>query len=335
MRLIRRLSLLVIVIALALTALLAGLWGSLALYFRAPLPEVGRLVAGGLWALLMLFVVAGLLSRRRRRAVLVLAVAVAGMALWWSTIRPSNDRVWNPDVARIAQARIEGDTLTVNNVRDFTWRSDTDFDERWETRSYDLTKLTGADLFLSYWAGEAIAHAIVSFQFSDAPPLAFSIEIRKEKGEDYSAIAGFFKSYEVAFIAADERDVVKVRATVRGEDVRLYRLDIRPETARKLLEMYVVTANRLVEKPRWYNTLTTNCTTVIFRMSRVLDPGIPRDWRVLFSGYVPGYLYDNDFLSRAVPLDELVRLSHIRDRAPGPADDPGFSARIRQGVPKP
>ena len=73
------------------------------------------------------------------------------------------------------------------------WRSDADFDARWDDRTYDLNRLKGADLFLSYWAGENIAHAIVSFGFDDGRQLAWSFEVRKVKGEEYSTLAGFFR----------------------------------------------------------------------------------------------------------------------------------------------
>lgn len=312
-----------------------GAWGALALWFRMPGPELVRGVLAAAWSAAMLALAAGLYTRRRNQAGIAFLALAAALLAWWATIAPSNSRDWTPDVARTAHGEIAGDRMTVQNVRNFRWRSDADFDANWDTRSFDLQKLEGADLFLSYWAGEAIAHAIVSFQFTDAPPLAFSIEIRKERGEDYSAVAGFFKSYELAFIAADEQDVVKVRATARGEDVRLYRLDIQQATARTLLERYLAAANRAYAEPQWYNTFTTNCTTVIFGMARVMDPGIPVDWRVLLSGYLPAYLYEHDFLSRKVALEKLVEASHIAPRAAGPTDDPGFSARIRDGVPTP
>ncbi|GGH25531.1 membrane protein [Alsobacter metallidurans] len=332
---LRRTGRLALFLLLALAVLGLGAWGALALWFRAPGPELVRGALAVLWAAALLAILAGLFTVRRRQAAVAFAACAIGLIGWWLTIRPSNTRDWTPDVARTAHGEIVGDRLTVHDVRNFRWRSDTDFDQAWDTRSFDLGKLEGADLFLSYWAGEAIAHAIVSFQFADAPPLAFSIEIRKERGEDYSAIAGFFKSYELAFIAADEQDVVKVRATARGEDVRIYRLDIQKATARTLIERYLAAANRAYAEPEWYNTFTTNCTTVIFGMARVMDPGIPMDWRVLLSGYLPGYLYEHDFLSRKVSLEQLVSAAHIGPRAPGPADDPGFSARIRDGVPTP
>ncbi|MCZ8106435.1 MAG: DUF4105 domain-containing protein [Burkholderiales bacterium] len=335
MRLIRRTGRIVVSIVLALAVLLLALWGSLAIAFRAPFAPPTPMLIGAAWAVVCCVVAVTLLAGRRKVPLVVVALASAVLFGWWSTVTARGDRDWADDVARVAIARIEGSTLTVENVRNFIWRSDTDYTIRWETRRYDLSRLRGADLFLSYWAGENIAHAIVSFDFEGSEPLAFSIEIRKERGEDYSSIAGFFRSYEVAFIAADERDVVKVRSTVRGEDVRLYRLDMRQETALKLLKTYVGVADDVAQRPRWYNTVTTNCTTTIFRMARALDPGIPLDYRVLLSGLVPGYLYDHDFLVKDRPLEDLVRASRIGPRSPGPLEDPDFSARIRTGVPGP
>jgi hypothetical protein len=238
-------------------------------------------------------------------------------------------------VAHVAAASIAGDVLTVRNVRNFNWRSDDDFDAHWETRQYHLSQLQGADLFLSYWAGESIAHAIVSFNFADSDPLAFSIEIRKEKGEAYSATAGFFKTYELAIIAADERDVVKVRSTVRGEDVRIFRLDMKNATAHGLLREYVALANDVSARPRWYNTLTANCTTVIFGMARRLDPRTRLDWRILLPGQLPSYLRDREFVSRDVSLPALITAARIGPRAAAPPPDPEFSQRIREGVPHP
>ena len=332
MTILRRILL---VLATLLLVLPATLWGAGALAAQLPFenPVRGLVIAGFVAAMLA---VTWLLWKRRGIPAFVVTLATWSVLLgWWSNILPSNDRDWQPDMAHIATASINRDILTVNHVRNFTWRSDTDYDEGWETRQYRLSQLRGADLFLSYWAGESIAHAIISFDFADADPLAFSIEIRKQKGEAYSATAGFFKTYELAVIAADERDIVKVRSTVRGEDVRLYRLDIEQATALALLKQYVALANDVAANPRWYNTLTANCTTVIFRMARRLDPRVAMDWRILLPGKLPEYLRTHEFVSRAVPLDELVTRARIGPRATGPDPDPDFSQRIRKGVPYP
>jgi Domain of unknown function (DUF4105) len=316
----------------SLAMLLAGLWGASAIWFRlAPTPPLREFLAGGL--LLLALVAIACLALRRWRGVALYGVCFVAVFGLWATLQPSNDRAWSDDVAQTTSGTVEGARLTLRNVRNFLWRSDTDFEPRWETRSYDLNELTSLDLIMSYWAGESIAHTILSFGFSDGQHLAFSIEIRKEKTESYSALAGFFRAYELSFIAADERDVVGVRTNVRSEDVRIYRLRVTPAEARALLLAYVAEADDLARTPRFYNSLTTNCTTQIFRMISVLQPGLPLDYRVLLAGHVPDYVYDRGRLDTSMPFAALRDHSHIRGKAS--SADPDFSRKIRQGIPTP
>ena len=205
-----------------------GGWSTLAIWFRFDAAEPVRDLLAGLVVLLTVVAVVCLASSRRRIALAAYAAFSAGILPWWSTVTPSKDRDWQPDVARSVTATIDGDRLVVSNARNFNWRSDTDFDQRWEERTYSLSHVSNVDLILSYWAGEAIAHLIVSIGFDDGSRLAFSIETRKSRGEEYSTIAGFFRQYELSIVAADERDVVRVRSNVRGEDVRIYRLRMPP-----------------------------------------------------------------------------------------------------------
>lgn len=272
------------------------------------------------------------------RLPLSFAVLFIGLLGWWQGMAPSHQRDWIPELARLPRIERQGDVLTVTNLRHFRWRTEADYDQHWETRRYDLSKVAGADLFLSYWSGEAIAHLLVSFDFTDQPPLTFSIEVRREQGEEWSALAGFFRSYEMAYVAADERDIVGLRSHARKEDVRLFRLAATPAQARDLLLAYIVDVNRLSLKPRWYNTLTTNCTTVVFELVRKVAPGwtfsVPFDPRVLLSGYLPGYLQRIGAVRTDMPLPELVRRARIGEHARTISlDDPDFSAKIREGVP--
>jgi len=151
------------------------------------------------------------LVRPMRRALTAFLVLWLVVLAWWLRIPPRADRDWQPDVARVATADIDGDVVTIHNVRDFDYRSDTDFTERWEDRTYDLSRLGGVDLFMSFWGPTLLAHTIVSWEFDDGRHLAVSIETRKERGEVYSALRGFFRQYELYYVVADERDVVRLR----------------------------------------------------------------------------------------------------------------------------
>jgi hypothetical protein len=322
-------------VLLAMVMLLIGVWCSMAIWYRASTGEPVRGLLTGAAAGFTLIAVASLATRRRRLIAGIYFASGAAFLAWWATIAPTNDRKWAPDVARSVTATIDGDRIVVNNVRNFTWRSDVDFDQNWERRTYRLSHVTDVDLIMSYWMGEAIAHTIVSFGFDNGDRLAFSIETRKESDEGFSSIAGFFKEYELAIVAADERDVVRVRSNIRGEDVRVYRLRMTPTDARRLLRQYLLEANDLARRPRFYNTLTANCTTLVFDMVRVIHPGLPLDPRVIFAGYLPNYAYAVGATDTSIPFEKLRELARIHDKAAQADADPDFSARIRGGIPVP
>jgi len=321
-----------IVVVVPLTA-----WSALALWFRLPAPEALRGAAAALFAVLGLATIVALFMRRSRSllALAVFAVAFGGLLAWWSTITPPLDGDWAPDVARQTTGSIEGDTLTLSDVRDFDWRTDSDFTEKWSKRSYDLSKLKTLDLFLAYWAGPEMAHVIMSFGFEGGDYLAWSVEVRRERSGEFSPIADAFKSHTLVYLATTERDTVRLRTNVRGEDVRLYRLKTPPEQARALLREYVVESTELAERPKWYNSITANCATVVFKLVRAAGSGLPLDWRLVVNGFLPGYLYDHGAVVTTMPLSELMERARVSLQAKAADQSPDFSRLIRVGVPSP
>jgi len=255
------------------------------------------------------------------------------VVLWrWEAIEPSNDRDWQPETARLAYAEVAGDKVTVHNIRDFQYRTETDFTPAYYDKTFDLARLDSVDLVASYWMGPAIAHVFLSFGFGEER-LAISIEARKERGEGYSSLQGFFRQYELYYVVADERDVIRVRSNYRRdppEQVYLYRLRARPEAARRVFLDYVAEINRLKERPEFYNTLTTNCTNAIWLHGRVNPDHLPYSWKILVSGHLPELLYENGRLDASLPFAELQRRSLINERAAAADQAADFSARIRK-----
>ena len=328
---------LVIVSALLAALVIAGAtaWSSLALWYRLPAPEAARTIASIAFALFGLGVTVTLFGHLRLRMLLIFAAAFASVVTWWSTIAPLSHADWAPDVARQVTGSRDGNMLTLTNVRDFEWRRNDDFTERWVSRSYDLSKLQTLDLFLSYWGGPRMAHVVMSFGFEGDRYLAWSIEVRRLKGGRFSPIADLFKSNSLVIIAADERDVIGVRSNIRGEDVQLYRFRAPPDVARPLLLEYVADANELARTPRFYNSLTNNCTTTVVKMMRAVGDKVPFDWRLIVNGYLPEYAYRRGALDIDLTLQQLRALAHIDSRAREAGLEPDFSKRIRVGVPSP
>jgi hypothetical protein len=317
----------------------ATAWGVLALYYFDLDSAALRSVLATLFGVLGLTTLI-LLGRRPWgwRALGGFALAFVGLLTGWSSIAPSNDRDWKPEVAVLPYATINGDRVTMHNIRNFDYRSETDFTPRYYDKTFDLNRLQSVDLIASYWAGPTIAHIFLSFGFGPNDYLAISIERRDERGEGYSAIKGLFKQYELFYVVADERDVIRVRTNYRRdppEDVYVYRLQGSPENARRVFGDYLREINALRERPEFYNTLTTNCTGNIWLHSRVNPGRVPYSWKILASGYVPEYLYEQGRLDTRLPFAELKRRAHINALAREANDARDFSARIRAGLAAP
>jgi len=321
-------------VLVAIPVLLITLWGVLALYFAGPDPAWLRPALASLFGVGTLALLVCL--RPYRLALGIWAAAVVLLMFWWTMLQPSNDRNWQPDVARLPTGEIQGNKLTIRNLRNVDYRTETDYTVRYEDRTYDLSRLTGLDLFMIYWGSPAIAHTIMSWQFEGSLPLAVSIETRKQVGQEYSALEGFFKQYEIIYVVADERDVVRVRTNYRGEEVYLYRLKTPLPQARALLLDYVRSMNALAERPEFYNALTDNCTTTIRRHVTHINPNAPPfDWRLIVNGYGDELMYERGTVETRMSFPELKARSRVNARAKAADQDPAFSFRIREGVPDP
>jgi uncharacterized protein DUF4105 len=321
---------------LALLIAAIGIWGALLLEYAGPRSELLRTVLAVGFALAALATLIALFVRRWRwLAIAAYAVLCAGLAVLWSSLAPTNDRDWQTDLAVLAYATAAGSKVTVHNIRNFDYRTETDYTPAYYDKTFDLRELRSVDIVTSYWSGPAIAHVFVSFGFPGDDYLAISIEVRKPKGERYSTLKGFFRQYELIYIVADERDLIRLRTNYRRdppEDVYIYRLKGSSEDGRWLFRRFMAEINALRTQPEFYNTLTTNCTTNIWMNAGVNADRVPLSWKILASGYLPEYLYEQGRLeTMGLSFSELQQRAHVNAHAQAADKAADFSRRIRAG----
>ena len=322
-----------LLVCLGLLVAGSGAWAVLALIYAAPAVYPVRLALAAAFGTVTLAVLVALAFKGWRLRVLTAYLALlAAMLIFYFSLEPSNERDWQTDVAVLPYATVDGSLVKLHNVRNFDYRTETDYTPAYYDKVFDVSALQGVDLVAVYWMGPAIAHVFVSFAFAGGDHLAISIETRKEKGEGYSTLRGFFRQYELYYVVADERDVIRLRTNYRKdppEDVYVYRVQGPIENGRRLFMEYVRQINALAARAKFYNTLTTNCTTVIWA-NALVNPGHPPfSWKILASGYVPEYLYESGRLDNSVPFPELQRRAHVNARAQAADAAPDFSRRIR------
>ena len=271
----------------------------------------------------------------KNAALLIIGLFITAIFIWYCKLTPSNNRDWQADVAVLPEATIDGNLVTIRNIRNFDYRTELDYAPAYYDKQFDLNKLRGVDLVATYWMGPAIAHIFLSFDFGDNEHVAISIEARKEKGEAYSTLKGFFRQYELYYVVADERDLIRLRTNYRRdppEQVYVYRTYSALNSDKKLFLEYIKKINALKLKPEFYNSLTTNCTNNIWQHNRVNADNLPYSWQILASGYLPKYVYDAGRLDTSVPFSKLEKISHVNTRAQAADKSQDFSLLIRDAT---
>jgi len=308
-----------------------SVWAAAALYFDLPVTNLSLPAA----IIYLVLVVAVLFFLRFSWAALGIWFALfAGVAFWWWSIRATGKRNWQPEVAETAWTERDGDKITIHNLRNFDYQPGQPAKPRWETKVVDLGQLRGVDLYINFWGSTLICHPIVSFQFGPTDHVAISVETRMAQGQTYSMIRGFFKQFELTYIVADERDVIRVRTNYRHEQLYLYRTSVKPYRARRLFLNYLQSVNAIHGQPQFYNALTDNCTTnVRMHTAATTAKPAPWDWRMLLNGTVDELVYQNGGFASHLPFTELRQISLIDDKAQAADQASDFSERIRVGLP--
>jgi hypothetical protein len=326
-----RLGRLLLRAAIVIAQFVLVLWATLAVYYsNLPWPWA-RLVLAAAFAA---FSVWALWLTRRPRMWLAFAGLFVAVAAWEASIPASHDRPWRQEVAVMPRAVVDGDRVRITGVRDFSYRDTLDFTPRYIDREVLLSHLTSVDFFLSYWGGDSgpVAHTFLSFNFDNAEPLAISIEARPEQGKGYDPLASMFKQFELIYVVGEERDIVGLRTTHRGEAVYLYPIQAPQAGVQRLFLIYMQRINELADHAEWYSLLKSSCTLNIVRYARAAGWAANFDPRQYLNGWADRYLYEEGLLSTALPFDKLRALSRIRETVRPGEGAPAFSRRIRSAL---
>ena len=305
------------------------LWSFGFITYCGPLPGAGNLILAIIWTLAFLAI--RFIPGKEPQAGLGIGLGLIVIISYFS-LRPSHDRDWVQPQAMTSNATVTGDILNIHNFRAFDYDTEGLPVGKWESRSYDLTKIENMDFFMTHWTTDLAGHPIFSFDFGDQGHLAFTIEARLEKDEEYSLLAGLYPRYELSYIPSEESDAVRVRTNFReNENVHLYRTVATPAQARARLLEFVATMNDIAKKPRFYNLVTSNCTTAVRSQ---MTGGFPFDWRIIINGKLDEMLYDRGLLEiNGLPFEELKRRGFINPKVREHPEKGNFSTRIREGVP--
>lgn len=272
------------------------------------------------------------MSRKSITAISIFIIIIL-FGIWFVSIKPSNNRNWTLDQKILPSVSTQDNFVTIENIRNFSYASTTTYTPSYYTRTYDVDTIKSVDFvmepFANQWTGAA--HTFLTFGFENNEYVSISVEIRKEQGEVFSALKGLFKNYELMYVIADERDVIKLRSIHRKDDVYLYPIKASKENIKTLFLDMVARANKLKDTPEFYNSITNTCTTnIVDHVNKVASNKIPFSLKILAPGYVDQLVYDLGLIDTNLSLDEARKKYLINEKVLRYADDPLFSVRIRE-----
>ncbi|MDP6545766.1 MAG: DUF4105 domain-containing protein [Phycisphaerae bacterium] len=304
------------------------LWSALAITYAGVSDQNIRWALGSSFAIV--FFVSFFSFPKRMLTTMFLLTASGAVFWWWTTLKPSHDRQWSQLSAVLPIVRIEGNTATVQSIRNFKYLAVDDYIPEYYDKTFDLSKLETLDLIISYWGGgKHTAHSMLSFGFKDGGYLCVSVEARAEDGEEYSGIAGLFRKYELIYVLGDEMDLIGSRTGVRAEQVYLYPTNTPPADVRKLFEKIAARVNQIAKTPEFYNTITDNCTTCLAYSGRSIVPPGSFDYRLLLNGYADEMAYENGWIATKDSFAETRDRHHVNRYVEGKGDTGNFSRLIR------
>ena len=320
-----------------------GVWSALAIYFTGPGPKwvTGALAAAILWLFwrgrrepLRLWQWFRTAWGDKRWTTLALTGATAIAIYYFGFITPDTNVEWSPEQARNPIVEIDGDKIHVQNVRNFTWRSRTDYTPGFYDRTYDLSKLNSMYYVVAPMPGlDAVAHVFVCFGFSDGQTVAVSVEGRRRLGQPYQLIPSMFRQLQLMYVVGDERDVVGLRGKIWKVPVFFYPANTTPERMRAIFTSMMEGAHQLEEKPEFYNLIWNNCMTrILMHLRRLGGHSLPHDLQVLLTGLSDRIAFNLGYIDTDLNFEQARRAFRVDEWMQTTPLDETFGQRLRETI---
>lgn len=271
-----------------------------------------------------------------KKALCFTGIVLVIFITWQGMQRVPTEGDWQEHLAISSTAEFNGDLVTVRNVRNFRYEpTEADMQPGYYDKTYDLSKLKKVWYVAEpFNENQLAAHTFVSFEFNNGDFLAISIEARKTKDQTYSPWKGLLRTYPLMYIAADERDVVFLRANVRKDKVYIYPVKLeKPENAKLLLVDMLERMNELATtSPAWYNTLFANCTSMIAKHVNKLSPGRISmfSWQLWLTASADELALRHGLLDTDLTIEKAREKFSINKVSEEVGDKPNYSTEIRK-----
>lgn len=183
--------------------------------------------------------------------------------------------------------------IVVSNFRQWRYALSDPIDFTYSTKTFDPNNISKVYFLIEPFDKFAgIAHTYFLFNFKDGTNAAVSVEARREKGEDFSAFWGLFNKFELIYIWGDDEDITGRRRIVEKNNIYKYPLKLSSEQSKNLFIQLANDTKDLETTPKFYNTLTDNCTNVLAKAANKAYPNsIPWDISWVLPGYSDKFLF--------------------------------------------
>ena len=241
------------------------------------------------------------------------------------------DRNWYPYLARTAQVELAEDRFAVEPVSDWSYERAGPIAETYGEASYTIETLRNVWFVLEPQPGSQLAaHTLLLFEFEGDRLLGLTIEARREVDEDYSALAGIRNAFELSYVWASARDLLTRRAVMLDHDVFVYPVAIDDTQKRALLRRLLERTEALETRPRYYNTLFSNCTNELakaagFNWAPAYILTGRSDEYLFRRGIIPG-----DSFAQAHARSDMSAFIEALNVAPASGFDGALLAELRQ-----